>query len=112
MAMPALEEVRTDDSARSKSAPNSDFPGMHLELMYFAWIDIVPNSILLVYISIHPKMGLIAKDDLLGEIWVNFQLLQNSISEHTALSMVVYLQFLGQLNFILQTQVPTQNSLS
>jgi len=90
-----LEEVWTDDSARPKSAPNSDFLGMHLELVYFAWIDIVPNStILLVHISIHPKMSLIAKDDLFGEIWVNFQLLQNPISEHTALSMVVYLKFL------------------
>ena len=48
---------------------------------------------------IHPKMGL-AKDDLFGEIWVNFQLLQNPISEHMALSMVVYFKFLGQLNFI------------
>jgi len=39
---------------------------------------LVPNStILLVHISIHPKMGLIAKDNLFGEIWVNFQLLQN-----------------------------------
>ena len=36
-----LEEVRTDDSARSKSAPNSDFLGMHLELVYLAWIGIV-----------------------------------------------------------------------
>ena len=61
---------------------------------------------------IHPKMGLITKDDLFGEIWVNFQLLQNPISEHTALSMV-YLKFLGQLNFIgVQIQVPTQNSPS
>ena len=78
-----LEKVRTDDSARPKSVPNSDFLGMHLELVYLAWIGIVPNStILLVYISIHPKMGLIAKDDLFGEIWVNFQLLQNPISEH------------------------------
>jgi len=59
-----LEEVQTDDSA-----PNSDFLGMHLELV---WIGIVPNSIiLLVHISIHPKMGLIAKDDLFGEIWIN-----------------------------------------
>jgi len=33
-----LKEVRTDDSARPKSAPNSDFLGMHLELMYLAWI--------------------------------------------------------------------------
>jgi len=108
-----LEEVRTDDFARSKSAPNSDFFGMHLELVYLAWIGIVPNStILFVHISIHLKMGLIVKDDLFGEIWVNFQLLQNPISEHT-LSMVVYLKFLGQLNFIrVQTQVPTQNSPS
>jgi len=30
-----LEEVRTDDSARPKSA-NSDFLGMHLELVYLA----------------------------------------------------------------------------
>jgi len=107
-----LEEIRIDDSARPKSIPNSDFFGMHLELVYFAWIGIVPNStILLVHISIHPKIGLIAKDDLFGEIWVNFQLLQNPISEHTALSMV--LKFLGQLNFIgVQTQVPTQNSPS
>jgi len=68
-----LKEVRTDDSTRSKSAPNSDFLGMHLELVYLAWIDIVPNStILLVHISIHPKIGLIAKDDLFGEIWVTF----------------------------------------
>jgi len=87
---------------------------MHLELVYLAWIDIVPNStILLVYISIHPKISLIAKNDLFSEIWINFQLLQNSISEHTALSMVVYLKFLDQLNFIgMQTQVPMQNSPS
>ena len=89
------------------------FSGLHLELVYLAWINIVPNStILLVYISIHPKMGLIAKDDLLSEIWINFQLLQNPISD-TALSMIVYLKFLGQLNFIgVQIQVPTQNSPS
>jgi len=49
--------------------PNGDFLGMHLELVYLAWIGIIPNSItLLVHISIHPKMGLIAKDDLFGEI--------------------------------------------
>ena len=64
-----LEEVRSDDSARPKSTLNSDFLGMHLELVYLAWIGIVPNStILLVHISIHLKMGLIAKDDLFGEI--------------------------------------------
>jgi len=63
-----LEEVRTD-SARPKSAPNSDFLVMHL--MYLAWIGIVPNSIiLLVHISVYPKMDLIAKDDLFGEVWV------------------------------------------
>jgi len=86
---------------------------MHLELVYLVWIGIVPNStILFVHVSIHPKMGLIAKDDLFGEIWVNFQLLQNPISEPMALSMVVYLKFLDQLNFIgMQTQVP-QNSPS
>jgi len=74
-----------------ESASNYDFLEMHLELVYLVWIGIVPNStILLVHISIHPKMGFIAKDDLFGEIWVNFQLLQNpEISEHTALSMVV-----------------------
>lgn len=109
-----LEKERTDDSARPKSAPNSDFLGMHLELVYLAWIGIALNStILLVHISIHPKMGLIAKNDLFDEIWVNFQLLQSPISKHTALAMVVYLKFLGQLNFIgVQTQVPTQNSPS
>ena len=103
-----LEEVRI---ARPKSAPNSDFLGMHLELVYLAWIGIAQNStILLVHISIHPKMGLIAKDNLFGEIWVNFQLHQNPISEHTALSMVVYLKFLSQLNFIgVQIQVSMQN---
>jgi len=30
--------------------------------------------------------------------WVNFQLLQNPISEHTALFIIVYLKFLDQLN--------------
>jgi len=104
-----LEEVRTDDSTSPKSALNSDFLGMHLELVYLAWIGRPKFD---NFVSIHPKMGLIAKD-LFGEIWVNFQLLQNPISEHTALSMVVYLKFLGQLNFIgVQTQVPTQNSPS
>jgi len=44
-------------------------------------------------------MGLIAKDDLFDEIWVNFQLLQNPISEHTALSMVVYQCFQQILRF-------------
>ena len=78
-----------------------------LELVYLAdWYRPKFNNF--AYISIHPKMGLMAKDDLFGEILVNFQLLQNPISEHTALSMVVYLKFLGQLNFIgMQTQVPT-----
>jgi len=33
-----LEEVRTDDSTSPKSALNSDFLGMHLELVYLAWI--------------------------------------------------------------------------
>ena len=62
-----------------KSAPNSDFLGMHLELVYLAWIGIVPNStILLVHISIHPKMSFIAKDDSFGEIWFNFQLPQSA----------------------------------
>jgi len=52
-----LEEVQTNDSVRQKSAPNSDFLGMHLELVYLAWIGIIANStILLVYIFIHPKM--------------------------------------------------------
>jgi len=106
-----LEEVRTDDSARSKSAPNSDFLGMHLD---FAWIGIVPNStILLVHISIHPKMGLIAKDDLFGEIWLISNCSRTQSANDTALSMVVYLKFLGQLNFIgVQIQVSTQNSPS
>jgi len=59
------------------------------------------------------KNSLIAKDDLFGEIWINFQLLQNAISKHTALFMVVYLKFLGQSNFIgVQTQIPTQKSPS
>ena len=31
------------------------------------------NFVNFVHISIHSKMGLIAKDDLFGEIWVNFQ---------------------------------------
>jgi len=80
----SFDSLRSD-SARPKSAPNSDFLEMHLELVYLAWIGIVSNStILFVHISIHPKMGLITKDDLFGEIWVNFQLLQNPISEHTA----------------------------
>ena len=29
-----LEEIRIDDSVRPKSIPNSDFFGMHLELVY------------------------------------------------------------------------------
>jgi len=81
-----LEKVRTDESARPKSTSNSDFLGMHLELVYLAWIGIVSNStILLVHISIHQKMDLIAKDDLFGKIWVNFQLLQNPISARRCL---------------------------
>jgi len=90
-----LEEVRMipPDKIRIKQWLSRE----HLELVYLAWIDIVPNSIiLLVHISIHPKMGLIAKD--LAKF--NFQLLQNPISEHTALSMIIYLKFLVQLNFI------------
>jgi len=67
MATPVLKEVRTDNSTKPKSASNNDFLEMYLELVYFAWI--IPNStILLVHISIHPKIGFIAKDDLFGEI--------------------------------------------
>ncbi|XP_012054782.1 PREDICTED: uncharacterized protein LOC105617841 [Atta cephalotes] len=47
-----LEEVQTDDSTRPKSTLNSDFLGMHMELVYLAWIGVVSNStILLVHIS-------------------------------------------------------------
>jgi len=76
---------------------------------YLAWIGIVPNStILLVHVSIQKwasslKMIYLAKFGLTSNC-------QNPISEHTTLSMVVYLKFLDQLNFIgVQTQVPTQN---
>jgi len=66
-----------------------------------------------LFINPFIQKSLIAKDDLVGEIWVNFQLLQNPNSEHTALSMVVYLKFLSQLNFIgVQTQVPTQTKFA
>ena len=79
-----LKEVRTDDSTRSKSAPNSDFLGMHLELVYLAWIRPKFDNFACSHIHSYLKMGLIAKDDLFDEIWINFQLLQNPISEHTA----------------------------
>ena len=56
-----LKKIRTDDSVRRKSAPNSDFVGMQLVLVYLMWIVFVPNpTILLVHKSIHPKMGLVA----------------------------------------------------
>jgi len=89
---------------------------MHLELVYLAWIGIVPNStILLVHISIDPKiiasslkMICLAKFGLTSQN----QLLQNPIRD-TRRCLVVYLKFLGQLNFIgVQTQIPTQNSPS
>jgi len=67
MATPASFWKKYRPMIPPKSAPNSDFLGMHLELMYLAWIGIVPNStILLVHISIHPKIILIAKDNLFG----------------------------------------------
>lgn len=46
------------------------------------------------------------KDDFLGQICVNPQLLQISISNHTALSMAVYLKFLDHLDIRrVQTQI-------
>ena len=72
---------------------------MHLKLVYLAWYRPKFDNFASLIQFIHLKMGL-AKDDLFGEIWVNFQLLQNPISEHMALSMVVYFKFLGPLNFI------------
>lgn len=74
------------------------------------WIGIVPNStILFVDVSIHQEMGLIAEDNFSMKIWVSFQLLQSPFSEHTLLSMVIYLQFL-RLNFErVYAQVTTQN---
>ena len=109
-----LEEIWTDDSARPKSAPNSDFLGMHLKLVISReLVSSQTTTILLVHISIHPKMGLIAKDDLFGEICLLISNCSRTQSANTALSMVVYLKFLSQLNFIgVQTQVPTQNSPS
>jgi len=79
-----LEEVRIDNSARPKSASNSDFLGMHLELVYLAWIRPKFDNFACSHIHSYLKMGLIAKDDLFDEIWINFQLLQNPISEHMA----------------------------
>jgi len=66
-----LEEVRTDDFIRPQYAPNSDFIGMHLVLVYLVWIGIVPNlTILLIYISIHPRMSVIAKDIFFSETFL------------------------------------------
>nr|XP_023018457.1 uncharacterized protein LOC111507391 [Leptinotarsa decemlineata] len=46
------------------------------------------------------EMGLTEEDDFSKKIRVICQLPQSPISEYMSLSMVVYLQFLGQLNFV------------
>jgi len=67
-----LEEVRTNDSARPKSALNSDLFGMHFVLVCLLWIGIIPNpTIMFVNVSIHPKIGLVAKDYFFSEVWIN-----------------------------------------
>ena len=72
-----------------------------LLLVYLMWIGIALNSTVLVDdVPIKPNMGLIAEDNSTPTHWVNFQVLQSPISEHTSL-LVIYLEFLGQLDFIL-----------
>lgn len=74
LASVIFEELRTDDASSSKSSPNSDFISIYCHLM---WIGLVSNStILLIHVSIHPKMGLITitKDDFLTKIGDNFQM--------------------------------------
>ena len=65
------------------------------------WVGGVPyTAILLVNIAIHPKMHLVAKDDFPGKIGVLFQMLRNPCSEHTALSMVINFELMGQLDLV------------
>ena len=108
-----LEEVRIDDSARPKSAPNSNFlafgAGVSLDwygpkqfrqfcLFTYPFIQKWASSLKMIYLT---------KFELTSNCF------QNPISKHSTLSMVVYLKFLDQLNFIgVQTQVPMQNSPS
>lgn len=109
-----LEKVRTDDAAGPKSTPNSDFLGMHCHLVDLVWVVLTPNAaILLVHIPVHPEMSLVAEDDFSAKMGVCFQLLQSPVSERPTLSVVVYLELLGQLDFVrVQTQIQMQNSAS
>ena len=114
LANVVLTEIWTDDAASSKSTPSSDFFEMHWTLLDLTWIGIVSNStILFVRVLLQSEMGLIAEDDFSMKIGVSCQLLQSPFNEHKPLSMDVYLQFLGQLNFVrIQAQVTAQNSPS
>lgn len=103
-----IKEIWTDDDARPKSTPTVVF-FKHWTLM---WIYIVLNwTILFVHVRIYPEMSLITEDGLSMEIRISCQLFQSPFREYTSLSMVVYLQFLGQFHFVQeQAQVSTQNS--
>ena len=96
-----FKKVRTDDVAGAKSAPNSNFLWVHCHLVNIVWVGVVPyTAILLVNIAIHPKMRLVTKDDFSAKIGVVFQTLRSPVSKQTALSMVINLKLLGQLDLV------------
>ena len=62
--------------------------------------------------SIKMKMGLVTEDDFIGKICIFMFSLQYPINELPSLSMVSWLQFLSQLNFVcMKMQIIRQNSL-
>lgn len=65
---------------------------MHWTLLDLMWIVIVSyTTILIIYLPIHPEMGLFAEDDI-SKTRIICQLLQSPFNEHTSMSTVVYLQ--------------------
>jgi len=112
MATPASfwKKYRPVIPNKPKSAPNSDFLGC-----IWSWCisrRLVSSQIRQFCLFTYPFIQkwvsslkiCLAKFGLTSN-WSRTQ------GEHMALSMVIYLKFLGQLNFIgVQTQVPTQNS--
>lgn len=74
---------------------------MQFHLMNLIWVGAIQyTEIVFIYKSIHPKVRLGTKNDFSAKIGILFETIEHPSSEHTACSMIINFEALGQLNII------------
>lgn len=71
-----------------------------MNLMWVGPCYLINGNFVCSHTAIHPKMRLGTKDEFSAKIRVLLQTLQNPVSKHTALSIIINFEVFGQLNLV------------